>query len=133
VALCAASPRRKYHGGEKGATVGRGGFYSDTVGWGTSRGAAPRGDEGRGASTVVRRRGVAGSGSDMALAGSTRASGARPAVKQGRAGADRWAPATVPGSGGLNIIQIQMNSNYFKTFQTLTDPKTAFPSLKILK
>jgi hypothetical protein len=30
---------------------------------------------------------------------------------------DRWAPATVPGGSGLNTIQIQMNSNYFKTFQ----------------
>jgi hypothetical protein len=41
----------------------------------------------------------------------------RPAVKQGRVGANRWAPATVSGGGGLNTIQIQMNSNYFKTFQ----------------
>jgi hypothetical protein len=89
--------------------------------------------EGRGASMAVGRRGVADSGTAAALTSGARASGARPAVKQGRAGADRWAPATVPGSGGLNIIQIQMNSNYFKTFQTLTDPKTAFPSLKILK
>jgi hypothetical protein len=43
-------------------------------------------------------------------------------------GANWWAPNTVPGSGSLNIIQIQMNSNYFKTVQTLTDPKMAFPS-----
>jgi hypothetical protein len=39
----------------------------------------------------------------------------------------------VPGGGGLNTFQIQTNSNYFKTFQILTDPKTALPSLKILK
>jgi hypothetical protein len=48
-------------------------------------------------------------------------------------GADRWAPATVAGGGGLDIFQIQKNSNYFKTFQTLTDPKAAFSSLKKLK
>jgi hypothetical protein len=47
-------------------------------------------------------------------------------------GADQWAPATVPG-GGLNTFQIQTNSNYFKTFQTLTDSKMVFPSSKILK
>jgi hypothetical protein len=51
----------------------------------------------------------------------------------GEAGADRWAPTIVPGGSGLNTIQIQMNSNYFKTFQTLTDPKIAFPSLKKMK
>jgi hypothetical protein len=33
----------------------------------------------------------------------------------------------------LNTFQIQMNSNCFKTFQNLTDPKMAFPSLKNLK
>jgi hypothetical protein len=37
------------------------------------------------------------------------------------------------GGGDLNTIQIQTNSNYFKSFQTLTDPKTAFPSPKNLK
>jgi hypothetical protein len=57
-----------------------------------------------------------------------RTSDMQPAPKQGRAGANRWASAIVPGGGGLNIFQIQMNSNYFKTFQTLTNPKTAFPS-----
>jgi hypothetical protein len=39
-------------------------------------------------------------------------------------------PTTVSGSGGLNTFQIQMNSNYFKTFQTLTDQKMAFTSPK---
>jgi hypothetical protein len=43
------------------------------------------------------------------------------------------AHATVPGGGGLIIFQIQMNSNYFKTFQSLTNPKTIFPCSKILK
>jgi hypothetical protein len=38
-----------------------------------------------------------------------------------------------PGYGGLNTFQIQSNSNYFKTFETLTDPKMAFPSTKNLK
>jgi hypothetical protein len=33
----------------------------------------------------------------------------------------------------LNIIQIQTNSNYLKTFQTLTDPKTALPSLNFFE
>jgi hypothetical protein len=37
------------------------------------------------------------------------------------------------GRRGLNIIQIQMNSNYLKTYQTLTDPKIAFSSLNNLK
>jgi hypothetical protein len=41
--------------------------------------------------------------------------GARPAPKQGRAGADRRTTTIVPGGGGLNTFQIQMNSNYFKT------------------
>jgi hypothetical protein len=68
-----------------------------------------------------------------ALTGGTRVSIARPAVKKELARADRWSPAIVPDDGSLNTIQIQMNSNYFKTFQTLTDPKTAFPSLKNLK
>jgi hypothetical protein len=64
------------------------------------------------------------------LASGVRVSGARLAAKQGRAGADRWALTTVPGSSGLNTIQ--MNSNYFKTIQTLTDPKIAFLSPKNL-
>jgi hypothetical protein len=33
----------------------------------------------------------------------------------------------------LNTFQIQTNPNCFKTFQTLTDPKMAFPSPKNLK
>jgi hypothetical protein len=45
-----------------------------------------------------------------------------------RQGADRSAPATVPGGGSLNLFQIQTNSNYFKTIQTFTDPKMTFPS-----
>jgi hypothetical protein len=40
----------------------------------------------------------------------------RAVAKQGQAGVDRWALTTVPGGGGLNTIQIQTNSNYFKTF-----------------
>jgi hypothetical protein len=59
-------------------------------------------------------------------------SSARSALKQGRTEADWWAPTTVPGGGGLNTFQIQTNSNYFKTFQILSDPKTPFSSLKIL-
>jgi hypothetical protein len=51
--------------------------------------------EGHGANVAVGRRGVADIGLAAALAGSAHASGVRPAVKQGRAGADRWAPATV--------------------------------------
>jgi hypothetical protein len=42
-------------------------------------------------------------------------------------------PATVPGGGGLNTFQIQMNLNYFKTFQILTNPKMALLSPKKLK
>jgi hypothetical protein len=42
-------------------------------------------------------------------------------------------PCYSSGGGGLNTIQIQTNSNYFKTFQSLTDPKIAFPSPKNLK
>jgi hypothetical protein len=42
-------------------------------------------------------------------------------------------PCYSSGRQRLNTIQIQMNSNYFKTFQTLTDPKVAFPSLDFLK
>jgi hypothetical protein len=38
-------------------------------------------------------------------------------VVHAQAARDQWPPTTVPGSGGLNILQIQMNSNYFKTFQ----------------
>jgi hypothetical protein len=79
------------------------------------------------------RRGVGGHGASVALAGGAHTGDARSAPKQGRAGADRWAPATVPGGGGLNTFQIQTNSNYFKTFQTLTGPNAAFPSLKNLK
>jgi hypothetical protein len=88
---------------------------------------------GRGASATVGLHGVAGNGPAAALTCGACASSTQLALKQGRAGVDRWAPATVPGSGGLNTIQIQMNSNYFKTLQTLTDPKTPFPSPKILK
>jgi hypothetical protein len=71
---------------------------------------------------------MAGSGPATALMSSVRL-----AAKQGRLGADWWAHTTVPGGGGLNTIEIQTNSNYFKSFQTLTDPKTAFNSLKNLK
>jgi hypothetical protein len=99
---------------------------------GDSSQAVPRGEEGCGASAVVGRHGVAGSGPAAVLASGVRVSGARLAAKEGRAGADRWALATVPGSSGLNTIQIQMNSNYFKTIQTLTDPKIAFLSPKKL-
>jgi hypothetical protein len=61
-----------------------------------------------------------------ALMGGAHASGARPIVKQDY-------HCYSPGGGGLNTIQIQTNSNYFKTFQTLTDPKTTFPSPKKLE
>jgi hypothetical protein len=40
-------------------------------------------------------------------------------------GAETW-----EGSSGMNIFQIQTNANYFKTFQNLTDPKTAFFKIK---
>jgi hypothetical protein len=33
-----ALPRRKYHGGEKGVTVGHKGFYSGVAGWVMGRG-----------------------------------------------------------------------------------------------
>jgi hypothetical protein len=73
-----ALPRRQQREGEKGATVGRGGFYNGTTGWGTGRGlhhAAMRGGEGRGASAAVGRHGVAGSGPPATLVGGTRARG----------------------------------------------------------
>jgi hypothetical protein len=54
------------------------------------------------------------------------------AAKQGRVGLT-GGPCYSSGGGGLNTIQIQTNSNYFKTFQTLTDPKIAFPRPKNLK
>jgi hypothetical protein len=88
---------------------------------------------GCGSSAVVGWHSVAGSGPAVVLTGGARVSGARSAAKHGQAGVDRWAPAIVQGGGGLNTIQIQMNSNYFKTFQTLIDPKTTFPSPKNLK
>jgi hypothetical protein len=64
---------------------------------------------------------VAGNDPTMVLVGGARMGGAR-----------LVGPSIVPGSGGLNTFQIQMNSNYFITFQTLTDPKMALPSLKNL-
>jgi hypothetical protein len=67
---------------------------------------------------------VAGSGPIAALAGGARAAHDR-CQNRGGQGMTGGA-ATVLGIGGLNKIQIQMNSSYFKTFQTLTDPKTAF-------
>jgi hypothetical protein len=76
---------------------------------------------------------MAGSGPAAALVGGARTGYTQPVSKQGRAGADRWALGTVPGGSGLNKIQIQMNSNYFKTFQALIDPKTSFPSPNNLK
>jgi hypothetical protein len=72
--------------------------------------------EGRGASVAVGRRDVADSGTAAALTSGARASSAQSAVKHGMAGPDRLAPAIVPGGDGLNTIQIQTNSNYFKTF-----------------
>jgi hypothetical protein len=86
------------------------------------------GSEGRAAGGATRRQGmgawgqrsVAGNGPAMVLVGGARMGGAR-----------LVGPSIVPGSGGLNTFQIQMNSNYFITFQTLTDPKMALPSLKI--
>jgi hypothetical protein len=82
------------------------------------------------ANVAVGRHSMAGSSPAAALTAGARAGGARSALKQGRAGADRWAPAIVPGGGGLNTFQVQMNSNYFKTVQRFTDPKMAFPSIK---
>jgi hypothetical protein len=86
-----------------------------------------------GASVAVGRHGMAGSSPAATLTVGTHAGGVRSALKQGRVGADRWAPATVSGGGGLNTFQVQMNSNYFKTIQSFTDPKMAFPSPKKLK
>jgi hypothetical protein len=51
---------------------------------------------------------------------------------QGMPVADGWAPATVTGGGGLNLIQIQIQTK-FKWFQILANPKRTFPSSKILK
>jgi hypothetical protein len=34
---------------------------------------------------------------------------------------------------GRRRFEYNSNSNYFKTFQTLTDPKTAFPSLNFFE
>jgi hypothetical protein len=79
---------------------------------------------GGGGSAAVGRGGVA-----TTLAGGARATSSITGVS----GADWWAPATVSGGGSLNTIQIQMNSNYFKTFQILTDLKVAFSSPKNLK
>jgi hypothetical protein len=58
------------------------------------------------------------------------------ALKQGRPGRmTGGVPATMRGSGSLNLIQIpiQTNSNKFKPFQILTNQKGAFPSSKKLK
>jgi hypothetical protein len=100
-------------------------FISDAVGVGNGPRAAPQGGEAWGAMGAARH------------GGQQPSHGARrrrlTSAKIGEGGAGRWAPTTVPGGCGLNTIQIQMNSNYFKTFQILTDPKMAFPSPKILK
>jgi hypothetical protein len=96
-------------------------------------GALPRGGKAWGecgANVAVGRHSMAGSSPATVLTAGARTGGAQSALKQGRAGADRWAPATVPGGDGLNTFQVQMNSNYFKTVQSFTDPKMAFPSTK---
>jgi hypothetical protein len=81
---------------------------------------------GRGASAAVEWRDVAGRGTHERHTRGWRATDA----ETGEVGADRWAPATVPSGGDLNTFQIQTNSNYFQTFQTLTDPKMTFSSPK---
>jgi hypothetical protein len=79
----------------------------------------------RGANVAVRQRGVASSGTHgRCTIGAETGEGG---------GADLWASATVPVVGGLNKFHIQTNSNYFKTFQTLTDLKMAFHRSKKFK
>jgi hypothetical protein len=83
-----ALPRRQQREGEKGATVGRGGFYNGTTGWGTGRGLHHAAMRGGG---PARQSG----GAAWPAAARPRRSWvahARGATKQGRAGADRWAP-----------------------------------------
>jgi hypothetical protein len=56
--------------------------------------------------------------------------------RTGEAGSPTSGPeATVTGDGGLNWVrmQIQTNSNKFKSFQTLIDQQMTFLSLKKLK
>jgi hypothetical protein len=86
-------------------------------------GVAPRGGGGRGGPGAV-------PGRRYRLVGGTCACGQH---RTGEVGSPTSGPrATVTGSGGLNWIrmQIQTNSNKFKSFQTLTDPKKHFPVLR---
>jgi hypothetical protein len=112
--------------------------------WGVGDGprAAPRDGEacgGRGASAAVGRRGVAEHGARGCYTHELRMTGTythelrMTGTETDRAGADWWAPAIVLVGSSLNTIQIQMNSNYFRTFDILTNLKAAFPSLKNLK
>jgi hypothetical protein len=89
-------------------------------GWGTGRGWRH---------AVARCEGSGASAAWPAAAQSRRMT----SIETGEGGAERWAPATVLGGSGLHTFQIQTNSNYFKTFQTLTDPKMDFPRPKKLK
>jgi hypothetical protein len=59
---------------------------------------------GCGASEAVGQCGMAGSSPAAVLTGGARVGGTQPAPKQGRPGADWWAPVTVPGNGGLNTF-----------------------------
>jgi hypothetical protein len=81
--------------------------------------AAPRGNEGagegHGASVAVGQRGVADSGPIAMLAGGERMSGVRPAVKQGRTGADRWPHYCL----GRWRFEYSSNSNEFNLLQNL--------------
>jgi hypothetical protein len=80
---------------------------------------------GRGVSAAIRQRGMASSGPAMTFVG-----GARPALKQGRAGEVTDGPLYSPRWRRFEYIS---NSNEFKTFQSLTNPKMAFPNPKKLK
>jgi hypothetical protein len=76
-------------------TTATGALYRRRSGeWGTGHGRRHAGARhgGHGARTAVGRCGVAGNGPAAVLVGGACTSGMRPAVKQGRAGTDRWAP-----------------------------------------
>jgi hypothetical protein len=70
----------------------------------------------------------------MGPGGQQRSAGGREKGKAARQRAPTGGPDQhSAGWRDLNIIQIQTNSNYFKTFQILAHQKAVFPSLKNLK
>jgi hypothetical protein len=54
-------------------------------------------------------------------------------TEEGAGDTNLWASAIVTGGNVEILIQIQIDSNRFKFYQSLTAPKRTFPSYKILK